>query len=202
MIDRINLLPEELKRAEKKKQIRKGLAVLISLNMLCLILIHFHQRSIVTDKEITATSLKQEREALLLNQKSQRMIGDNLKLTEKKNKELQERMKVVASIVSSKIYWSEILRRITLLIPENLWLTSLSSYNLGDESSSKPGIKGIKFNGTAFSNGQIAQFIFSLENSAIFENIFLNYSTKRTHLERDFFDFELKADIGINGYRL
>ncbi len=202
MIDRINLLPEEFKRAEKKKQIRKGLAVFVSLNMLWLILVHFHQRSIVTDKEIAVTSLKQEREALLLKQKSYRMIGDNLKLTEKKNKEIEERVKVVASIVGSKIYWSEILRRITLLLPGNLWLTSLSSYNLEDESSSESRIKGIKFNGTAFSNGQIAQFIFSLENSSIFENIFLIYSTKRTYLERDFFDFELKADIGSNGYRL
>ncbi len=202
MIDRINLLPEELKRAEKKKQIRKGLAVLISLNILCLILVHFHQKSIVADKEKVVSSFEQERKALLLKQKSYRMIGDNLKLTEKKNKAIEGRMKLVASIVSSKIYWSEILRRVTLLIPENLWLTSISSYNLEDKSSGESTIKSIKFNGTAFSNGQIAQFIFSLENSSIFENISLIYSEKRTHMERDFFDFELKADIGSNGYKL
>ena len=75
MIDRINLLPEELKRAEKKKQIRKGLAVLISLNMLCLILIHFHQESIVTDKEKVVSSFEQERKALLLKQKSYAQSG-------------------------------------------------------------------------------------------------------------------------------
>jgi Tfp pilus assembly protein PilN len=202
VIDRINLLPEELKRAEKKKQIRKGLALFVALNMLCLVLLHFHQKSIVMDKEKIVSSFKEERRALLSKQKSYRTIGDNLKLIEKKNREIERRMELVTSIVSSKIYWSEILRRVTLLIPESLWLTSISSYNLGDESTEKPGIKGIKFNGTASSNGQIAQFIFSLENSSIFENIFLTFTAKRTHLEQELFDFELNADIGSNGYRL
>lgn len=202
MIDRINLLPEELKRAEKKKQIRKGLALFVALNMFFFVLLHLHQKSIVMDKEKVVSSFKQERKALLLKQKSYRIIGDNLKRIEKKNEEIEERMKLVTSIVSSKIYWSEILRRVTLLIPENLWLISISSYNLEDESSGKSDIKGIKFNGTAFSNAQIAQFIFSLENSSIFENIFLTYSAKRTRLEQELFDFELKADIGSNGYRL
>ena len=130
------------------------------------------------------------------------MIQASLKHTEERNKDIEKRMKVVGSIVSSKIYWSEILRRITLLIPEDLWFTSLSSYNLEDESSNKATIMGIKINGTAFSNRHIAQFIFSLENSSIFENIFLTYSAKRTLSERDFFDFELKADISSNGYGL
>lgn len=202
MIDRINLLPEELKRAEKKRQIRIVLIILTSLYMVSLVMVYFHQRSIVTGKEKVLSSLKQERNALLLIKQSYRVIKESLKQTEEKNKDIEKRMKVVDSIVSSKIYWSEILRRITLLIPENLWFTSLSSYNIEDRSSDKATIKGIKINGTALSNRHIAQFIFSLENSSLFENIFLAYSTRRTQSERDFFDFELKADIGRNGYGL
>ena len=202
MIDRINLLPEEHKRAEKKRQIRIVLITLTSLYMVFLVMVYFHQRSIVTDKEKVVSSLKQERNALLLKKQSYRMIEESLKQIEERNKDIEKRMKVVGSIVSSKIYWSEILRRITLLIPEDLWFTSLSSYNLEDESSDKATIKGIKINGTALSNRHIAQFIFSLENSSIFENIFLTFSVKRTQSERDFFDFELKADIGRNGYGL
>ena len=202
MIDRINLLPEELKRAEKKRQVRIVLIILTSLYMVCLVIVYFHQRSVVTGKEKVVSSLKQERTALLLKKQSYRVIKESLKQSEERNNDIAKRMKVVGSIVRSKIYWSEILRRITLLIPEDLWFTSLSSYNLEDGSSNKATVKGIKINGTALSNRHIAQFIFSLENASIFENIFLTYSAKRTQSERDLFDFELKADIGRNGYGL
>ncbi|MFQ5900373.1 MAG: PilN domain-containing protein [Thermodesulfobacteriota bacterium] len=197
MIERINLLPDELKSVGRKSHIRRLLVLFVVICIVGLSLSYVHQRRLVKGVEDVIASLTNRKEALLLESAEHQRLVDKINLTKKKEREIRDRMDVIGSLVRSRIYWSEVIRKMTFLVPEELWFKSITSYDIPDSPSRLK--KGIKFTGTAFSNPKIAEFIFALENSTILENVFLSYSKKRVYMGRDLFDFELTANLKSQG---
>lgn len=71
--------------------------------------------------------------------------------------------------VEKKIVWSRILLEVSLVVPEGVWMTRFES-DAGD---------GVRFEGFAASYKNLTDLISSLEGSAYFQDVFLEYSRQR-----------------------
>ncbi|MBI3755467.1 MAG: PilN domain-containing protein, partial [Deltaproteobacteria bacterium] len=142
---------------------------------------------------------KRQRDELIAQSARYKEVIERINLAQKKEEDIKKRLAVIDSLLQGRIYWSEILRNITHLIPDGIWFASMSTYDLvkgaGNVQAEQAGGKSVKFNGTALSNSRIAEFVFALENSQFFGNVLLAYSQKREFHGRDLYDFEITADL-------
>lgn len=189
-IEWINLLPEEIERARRKAQLRPILIGLLLFYMAVLGSSYLYQRSQIDRALGHLTGLKKEKDTLIAKNASYKEVIDRINLTKQRENEIKKRLDVIGSLLEERIYWSRVLKGITYLVPEGLWLTSLSTYDL-----SKGVGKGIKFTGMALSNLEIAQFIFAMENSPIFGKVSLVYSQKKEFNGKDYYEFEISTEL-------
>lgn len=190
MIEWINLLPEEIEMARRKAQLKPILIGFLLFYMAVLGSSYLYQRSQIGRGLGQLTGLKKEKDTLIAKNASYKEAIDRINLTKQREDEIKKRLDVIGSLLEERIYWSRILKGITYLVPEGLWLTSLSTYD-----PSKDVGKGIKFTGMALSNLEIAQFIFAMENSPIFGKVSLVYSQKKELKGKDYYEFEVSAEL-------
>jgi len=149
-----------------------------------------------------------QRDELIAQNARYREVIERINLAQKREEDIKKRLEVIGSLLENRVYWSEILRSTTHFIPNGIYLTSMSTYDLAKGSGQSPiesvggkplmdsiTGKGVKFNGTALSNSAIAEFVFALENSRDFGNVLLTYSQKKEFKGRDLYDFEISADL-------
>ncbi|MBI3755723.1 MAG: PilN domain-containing protein, partial [Deltaproteobacteria bacterium] len=201
MIERINLIPDEMQRKTRAGQKRPLIISLLVIYVLGLGMLYFYQKGNVSGRLNNIEQAKRQRDELIAQSARYKEVIERINLAQKKEEDIKKRLAVIDSLLQGRIYWSEILRNITHLIPDGIWFASLSTYDLakgtgntqgeptvGLSSNVSPiktfgdrsvGGKGVKFNGTAISNSRIAEFVFALENSQFFGNVLLAYSQKR-----------------------
>ncbi|MBI3398087.1 MAG: PilN domain-containing protein [Deltaproteobacteria bacterium] len=190
MIERINLIPDEVRNKKKAAQKRPLVIGLLVFYILGLGAFYFYQKAKIKERLHKIELMGKERDTLITQNARYKEIIERINLTQKRGNEIKKRLDIINVLLEGRVYWSEILRSITHIVPDGVWLMSLSTYDI----SKGPG-KGVKCSGTAISNSGIAEFVFALENSQFFRNILLNYSQKRELQGRDIYDFEITADL-------
>lgn len=189
-IEWINLLPEEIERARRKAQLKPILVGFLLFYVTILGSSYLYHRSQIGKALVQLKGLKKEKDTLIAKNVSYKEVIDRINLTKQREGEIKKRLDVIGSLLGERIYWSGILKGITHLVPEGLWLTSLSTHEL-----SKGTGKGIKFTGMALSNLEIAQFIFAMENSPIFGKVSLVYSQKKEFKGKEYYEFEITTEL-------
>lgn len=195
MIERINLLPEEL------RVVRKGhfyLFALVSLTIYAAILysIYSGKHTKLSAMQGERTSLMQQISILKAQDAKYREIIEKINLTETKKKGVEEKVRIIASISEGRTPWADALYELSNIIPSGVWLSSLSSLDtVGGERK----VKGVKINGMAFSSALIADLMAAIDTSPYFEGAAMTYAQKVDYQGRDTFSFELTFRLRRKG---
>lgn len=206
MIEHINLIPDEIRERKEAGQKRPLIIIFLIFYFFGLGAVYFYQKAKINGRLDNLEQIKKQNNELIAQNTRYKEAIERIGLVQKKEEDIKKRLEVIDSILQGRIYWSGILRGITHIIPDGIWLTSLSTYDLTDASkASAPRAgqlpaesirgKGVKVTGTALSNSRIAEFIFAIENSQFFGNVLLAYSQKRELQGKDLYDFEITADL-------
>ncbi len=207
MIDRINLIPEEF--APKKINFFLPLKYIILVALALGIIVPLHQK--VTRESKSTLAKEQE-----LMRKSIKLQADNVRFVklktevDKKRVEIEllhTRSKALKGIVKNKLLWSEVLKEVSYLVPEKVWLSEVFSQTStviindrsaaegtngdaeGDDSGSEKkenqknivekSEKKVTIRGSSFNGKLVSVFIANLEKSYFLEDIKLDYLKKR-----------------------
>ena len=206
MIEHINLIPDEIRERKKAGQKRPLIIVFLIFYFFGLGVVYFYQKGKINGRLNNQEQIKKQNSELMAQNAMYKDAIERIGLAQKREEDIKKRLEVIDSLLQGRIYWSGILRSITHIIPDGIWLTSLSTYDLTDASKAsapragQPPVesirgKGVKVTGTALSNSRIAEFVFAVENSRFFGNVLLAYSQKRELQGKDLYDFEITADL-------
>ena len=87
--------------------------------------------------------------------------------------EEEKRLDLIKRLVRERILWSEVMRELSLTVPNDVWLTNLESGN-----SKMADRKEVRMVGLARSHLDLTRFITLLEGSNYFSDISLTYAQK------------------------
>lgn len=174
MRDHINLLIGEAEKGEGLDYKRTAIIIILFAPMIILLLAYgFEKReSLLLKKELVDLTAK--RDALRIEIAN--LTGEiNADTSRKETIKLEEekRLDLIKKLVKERIIWSEVLRELSLTIPEDVWLTDLES-----RDSKRPDKKEIRMVGFAKSHLDITKFITLLEGSSYLSDISLVYAQK------------------------
>src|SRR3990170_5626226 len=130
MIQGINLIPDEIRRRKRRGQKRPLIISLLVVYVLGLGIVYLYQKSGVNSRLGRAERMMRERDELAANNAQYKEVIERVNTMQKKEADIKKRLEVIDALLKSRIYWSEILRSMTQIIPEGVWLMSLSTYDL------------------------------------------------------------------------
>lgn len=195
MIQRINLLPEELRTVSKKPfYLISFISVIIYLSILYVT--NNTQRGNIEALETKKTSLQQSKELLASQNLKYREVFDKINQTEAKNREIEATAGLAKKISDENMRWSVPLHHLSNIVPAGLWFSSLSSSNI---VSGENKIKIISIDGMALSNSRITDFMAALESSPYFDGVSLGYVQSAEYDGRKAFSFEITFKIRGKG---
>lgn len=99
-----------------------------------------------------------------------------------------QRLAAVKDLTKGRVAWSEVLREVSFLVPEGVYLSGLQS-GVAPVSLLGAVEKEVRFHGVAPSHGSVTRFIAALETSQHFTQISLNYAQQGD--SSDQIDFEI-----------
>jgi Tfp pilus assembly protein PilN len=196
-MQRIDLTPLDLKTYPflDLKGVFWSVIMLITVALGCL---YFSQLTSMEKYQILVAKQKMEK-GTLLDEKSQfETILSRAEELSEKNKNLNKKIEALQDIISERILWSAVLKKITLLIPsEGIWLEKLSL--IQERSSTEENVEIIKeemtFSGSSFSNQKTSDFLTNLEKSLLFESLVLVFSQKNVIDGKTIYNFEIAGEV-------
>jgi Tfp pilus assembly protein PilN len=113
--------------------------------------------------------------------------------------EVQAKQQLLQTAMGPEIRWSYILNDLSLRVPSNVWLTSVSATEGGvggAAASTDPGAIGnISFSGTAMKHDDVAAWLDSLAKEKGFTNASFSNSTEGAIGERKVVNFGTSVDL-------
>ena len=192
MIQRINLLPKELRTVNKRTfYFIASLSIILYLSTLYAF--NYSQKANIGALEAKRDSLRQSVSLLARQDAKYREVIDIINMTEAKNKDMEVRAELVSRISDGNTRWSDPLYELSNIVPAGLWLSSLSSSDImaGDKK-----FKGIRVSGMALSSSRITDFMAAVEASPFFEGVSLAYVQNTEYNGKEAFSFEITFRIG------
>jgi Tfp pilus assembly protein PilN len=104
----------------------------------------------------------------------------------------QKRLEALKNVLQGRIAWSGVLREVSLLVPDGLYLTTLESVEDSDAVFA-PNQKRVRFGGFAPTHAVVTRFIAVLEASEHFTDVSLIYAEKGEAADR--ITFEVAARL-------
>lgn len=192
MIERINLLPFELRESKKGFLKKYSIIIIVILFVLSAGAIYKVQMVEIQKIEKTTELLKNKKSELSKRQQELLQTIQQINKIENAQTKLKKRIAIIDELINSNILWSDILREISILMPDNVWLNDLSSIDKNDNN--KETIT-LKFRGEASNNISVANFIFAIEQSTLFENAELGYTQKSYLNDMEIVKFEVLCEF-------
>lgn len=115
---------------------------------------------------------------------------DTMAAINRETEALNGQLQRVRSFQDERFYFSDVLRELSFIAPDGLWLTELKSGKEATES-----IHSFVMTGRARYNHAVAGLILALERSRFFKNIFLNFSRESAGAGESLQEFEITADL-------
>lgn len=168
----VNLIPPEQRRGDQA-QLRTGPLMYIVLGALVLLLLGVTML-VLTDNRIAdgkaeVATLKQEDAAAAAEAKKLAAFTQFRTLSE-------QRIATVRTLADSRFDWERVMRELSLVLPSNVWLTSLSASATsstavaGEGGGSESGLRGavpgpaLELSGCASGQEAVAEFVTALED--------------------------------------
>lgn len=181
MSKRINLLPDEY-REHINIQVDPILVGSAALLLLIIVVITVLNTLSIKDLE------KEKAILVAKNQQLQKTIS-SFKISQEGEKAAQARANMIRSINGKKLTWSNIFKELSLLIPNQTWLTQFQAANSGGDLS-------FAIDGEALSQERMAQFFSSLEMSYYFKDVLLELSQSMEDFEPSVYQFRFANASG------
>lgn len=174
MREHINLLIGEAEKGEGAYYKKLAIFIILFAPMIILLLGYGFARreAVLLKKELS--DLTANRDAIKIE--IARLTGNIEQVVSRKEStriEEEKRLDLIKNLVRERILWSEIMREVSLTVPEEVWLTDLES-----RDSKMPDRKEIRMVGFAKSHTDITKFITLLEGSSHLRDISLIYAQK------------------------
>ncbi len=151
---RINLLP--VKEERKRIALRNNLIVFVVSLIVLFIIMAMMQKSINHRKEVLQNEIAQVQNEI----QKLREITKKIKPTQNKKAELQEKLKVIATLEKNRLFPVIVLDKLSNAAPNQLWFTRLIYTS-----------NGIKISGKALDHRIVAEFVKDLQKTGYFTDI-------------------------------
>jgi Tfp pilus assembly protein PilN len=192
---RINLLPPEIR--ERQRARRRVVAVVAVGLVILLLLGGFYLLQLMRLGDLQDDLEAQQAR----NNQLQSQIAQLQEVAELQE-QLADSQQLLADLLANQIFWSGILRDISLVIPGETWLNGLTGTLLGAETAegaevaAAPGLVGsISFTGFAFDHRDVALWLSRLEDVRGFINPWLATSTTTAIGETEVVNFTNSVDL-------
>ncbi|HUK55940.1 MAG TPA: PilN domain-containing protein [Nitrospiria bacterium] len=107
-----------------------------------------------------------------------------------------EQLAAMRDLLKNRILWSDVVREVSLLVPDDVWLTRLESTDSKSGGFMPPSTEaGLHFAGMAQSQAAINRFIAALEHSPRYGYVSLIYAQKEPGEGAQGMSFELTASL-------
>jgi Tfp pilus assembly protein PilN len=181
MKEHINLASRQVLFEEKPfpfKQFAVPMAIGAAGAVLVLVSLGYAWRVNVLKKEVRELSIqhdKTQQELALLNGE----IGSVSQQTEMSRESAANQLEAMKELLKNRIPWSDVIREVSVLVPEGVWLTRMESLDSQPDGHLQPAVgKTMHFIGVAQSQAAVNQFISSLERSPRYGTVSLVFSQK------------------------
>jgi Tfp pilus assembly protein PilN len=176
-VPRVNLMPPEIAESARMRQVQlvMGLGVLVAVVIVALLYMHEHSKVSAAKSQLTAA---QDAEAGL-NSKLASLASVRQTLAD-----VQAKQALLTSAMGGEVRWSGVLSDLSLRIPHNVFLTSMTVAQTTTSTPSTPAntpgtpIGSITFAGTALRHDDVAAWLDSLAKERGFADPLFSSSTE------------------------
>lgn len=179
---KINLLPRGL-REEGKGLSRGTVYLIVACVGVILILFGLLQYEKFKLRKVKADIATAQRETRRLA--SQIKVVENL---EKLKAEVEQRMGAIDELDKNRAFWTNLLEKLSVAIPENLWLTSFKESDGGDAPQ-------VIIEGESYSLNNLATLMLRLNRTSFFDNVELNWVKQVQEEKRKTFSFQVACNL-------
>ena len=190
----VNLLPrDEVKRSfEAKRGVIFGAAFGAALATAAIVSMTISAGGAVADKQAELDGLRAEIAAVPVPV-VQEQNADDILAAEK-----SARVGALSAALTSRVAWDRVLRQVSLVLPDDVWFTSLSATapSSGAASAAAPvATTGFTLIGSTYSQNGVARFLSRLSVIPDLRNVRLQSSESVLVNERDLVQFTILADV-------
>ena len=133
-----------------------------------------------------------------LNEKLKAM-NEQSKVAEQNN----ESLSAIQQVLARKNYWSEVFKEMSILVPEDVWLTNFSNMKTGGKAPGGQPTTGspesLVIKGYATSQLAVARFLKVLEESAFFTGARMISTEKEKEIKPSRYSFEFFIPVKMSG---
>ncbi len=196
----VNLLPRDApaKSFEAKRGVAFGAgggAALVTVALTALLL---GAGGSITDKQATLDSLNAELAALPTG----KAVDPNIEKDAVLATELTNRIGALSEALGARVAWDGVLRQISQVLPEDVWLTSLATTTatVDPANPNAPlGANGLTITGSTYSQSGVARLLSRLSVAPLLANVTLVSSTTAESGATRLVQFVISADVRSAG---
>jgi Tfp pilus assembly protein PilN len=189
----VNLLPrDEVKRSfEAKRGVIFGAAFGAALVTAALVSMTISAGGAVGEKQAELETLRTEIAAIPAPVVKDANVNDVLAA------EKSARVGAMSAALTSRVAWDRVLRQVSLVLPEDVWLTSLNATapSPATAAGAVTGTSGFTLIGSTYSQNGVARFLSRLAVIPDLENVRLQSSESVLVNERQLVQFTILADV-------
>jgi Tfp pilus assembly protein PilN len=108
------------------------------------------------------------------------------------------RVGALSAALAGRVAWDRVLRQVSLVLPEDVWLTNLSAV-APDPTQATAGGSGFTLTGSTYSQNGVARFLSRLAVIPDLANVRLQSSQSQLLNERELVQFTILADVRAPG---
>ncbi|HWL34316.1 MAG TPA: PilN domain-containing protein [Gaiellaceae bacterium] len=108
------------------------------------------------------------------------------------------RVGALSAALAGRVAWDRVLRQVSLVLPEDVWLTNLSAAAPDATQAAAPGT-GFTLTGATYSQNGVARFLSRLAVIPDLANVRLQSSQSQLLNERELVQFSILADVRAPG---
>ena len=200
----VNLLPRDDAQRQSKQQ---NLPALASTGVAVLVIgllgvFYFSAKSTAKQKELALQDAQAELALLPTPADSQAKIAPERQLAGERD----QRVSALTSALTHRVAWDRVLREISLVLPEDVWLKdfSASSPNPANATALPAAAPGqpptlLTINGYTYSHDAVARLMTRLAVVPELQNVWLQQSSRSEISGRTIVQFTMKADVRQTG---
>ena len=189
----VNLLPrDEVKRSfEAKRGVAFGAAAGAALVTVVLVSMTISAGGAVGEKQAQLDTLRAEIAAIPAPVVKDTSTDDALAA------EKSARVGALSAALTTRIAWDRVLRQVSLVLPEDVWLTSLAATapKGAAAADAAASTSGVTLAGSTYSQNGVARFLSRLAVIPDLENVRLLSSQSALVNERELVQFTILADV-------
>ena len=113
------------------------------------------------------------------------------------------RIGALSAALANRVAWDRVLRQVSLVLPEDVWLTNLTATAPAASGATAAGaaapVSGFALTGSTYSQSGVARFLSRLAVIPDLANVRLQSSSTTTVLKRELVQFTILADVRAAG---